>query len=77
MITVYALIHDNSDSSYSLAFFRDKKIVDGLLELDQFLCNEGSAYELYFPDNFDFEFANIKFSDNDAGEFYYDTNEFS
>lgn len=73
MITVYALVYDNSDSSYSLTFFKDKKIVDGLLELDQFLCNEGSAHELYFPDNFDFESANIKFSDNDAGEFYYDS----
>lgn len=77
MITVYALISDNSDSSYSLAFFKNKEIVDGLLELDQFLCNEGSAHEFYFPDNFDFESANIKFSDDEAGEFYYGSNEFS
>lgn len=77
MITVYALVYDNSDSSYTILFFRNKKIVDGLLELDQFLCNEGVPHEFFFPNDFDFETANIEFSDYDVAYFYGDPDEIS
>lgn len=67
MQKVYGLISDNGDGSSSISWFKDKSIVENLLENDEsFYANEGVAAEtLVFPDDFNLGSAGFYFSDND------------
>lgn len=65
---VYGLNKDNGDGSGSILFFRDRTVVDRLLDVDQheeFYANEGSpAITLTFPADLDLTACGFRFSDN-------------
>lgn len=69
MQTVYALLEDNGDGSSSIHWFRDKEIVDALLESDDvedWCQNEGIPAEtLTFPDDLDLKECGFRFVDAD------------
>lgn len=64
---VYGLNKDNGDGSGSVLFFRDRALVDRLLDVDQyeeFYSNEGSpAITLTFPADLDLVACGFRFSD--------------
>jgi hypothetical protein len=70
MQKVYGLISDNGDGSSSMYWFKDKSIVENLLENDEsFYANEGVAAEtLVFPDDFDLISAGFWFLDDEYAE---------
>lgn len=70
MQKVYGLISDNGDGSASMHWFRDKDVVDKLLNDDencgQYGQNEGSPAEtLTFPDEFNLETCGFTFYEKD------------
>jgi len=72
---VYGLTRDNGDGSGSIIWFRDKEVVDRILDEDSelegwvqeaFYANEGSpAVELTFPDDLDLNSVGFRFRDDD------------
>lgn len=67
---IYGLICDSGDGSAYLRWYKNKNVVDKLLDEDsgneEFYMNEGSpSEELTFPDDFDLEAAGFTFSDGD------------
>lgn len=72
MQKVYGLTSDNGDGSASVHWFRDKTVVDNLLDCnsdkwaDQFNMNDGGPSEtLEFPDDLDLEACGFSFSDEE------------
>ena len=69
MQTIYALLKDNGDGSSSIHWFRDKEIVDALLESDDvedWYQNEGIPAEtLTLPDDLDLWACGFRFDDSD------------
>ena len=69
--TVFGLTRDNGDGSGSIVWFRNKEIVDKVLDSDQyedFYANEGSpAMTLTFPDDLDLTECGFRFSDDHYG----------
>lgn len=65
---VYGLNKDNGDGSSRVLFFRDRALVDRLLDVDQyeeFYSNEGSpAITLTFPADLDLVACGFRFSDS-------------
>ena len=74
MQTVYGLIADCGDGTSCMVWYRDKEIVDRLLNdddlyVEQYSANEGSPAEtLTFPDDVDLEAAGFSFNDEDIRE---------
>ena len=66
---IYGLMSDNGDGSSSIHWFRNKAIVDNILDDDydpDWACNEGSPAEtLTFPDDLNLEECGFVFSDDD------------
>ena len=65
---VYGLASDNGDGSSSIRWFKNKNIVDDLLENDHetYGCNEGCVSEqLTFPAELDLKACGFCFSDSD------------
>lgn len=79
---VYGLSCDHGDGSAGIRWFKDKELVDRLLDEDggfpdyvweSYCQNEGSpAQTLTFPDDLDLAACGFRFGDDDAREYLED-----
>lgn len=74
MQVIYGVISDSGDGSSHLKWFRDKRIVDAILDHDalqeQFYANEGSPSEIFsFPDDLDLVMCGFNFDDESFIEY--------
>ena len=70
--TVYGLVQDYGDGSSGMRWYRNKDLVDKILDDDDpdwgdsFYGNEGvPSMELSFPDDLDLEACGFRFDDED------------
>lgn len=74
---IYGLMSDNGDGSSSINWFKNKQLVDKILDPDYYPeawgCNEGSPAEtLTFPDDLNLEECGFVFCDEDYEEVDFD-----
>ena len=70
---IYGLTVDHGDGSAGIVWFKNKELVDRILDdelfIDEYYGNEGTpAEELEFPDGLDLEACGFRFRDNDILE---------
>lgn len=61
---IYGLVSDGGDGSSSVHWFRNKDLVDKLLETESFYANEGDSIGLVFPEDLNLEECGFNFSDD-------------
>ena len=65
---IYGVISDSGDGSSCVIFFKDRELVDKIMEADpeRFYANEGSpAFTLNLPDNIDLKEVGITLDDEE------------